>query len=95
LIAAANFTQSKDFTALTTSSPSPSPPSNFAELSQQMSVYLSSNGDDILPIVIDTGATISLTPNINDFLGPIRPSTIPDLTGLDGTTHVHGMGMVE
>ena len=60
-----------------------------------MTIYLSNKGDDLLPIVIDTGTSLSLTANYNDFVGPIRPSTITELQGLSHTTKVHSIGKVE
>jgi hypothetical protein len=41
-----------------------------------------------LPIVIDTGASMSLTPNINDFVGKIRSPTIMELKGLVGPFYI-------
>ena len=60
-----------------------------------MTVYLSDKGDDLLPIIIDSGASISLTANYNYFVGPIRPATITELQGLSHTTKVHRVGKVE
>ena len=47
------------------------------------------------PIVIDTGASISVSPNINDFVDGISEANVHDLKGLNHSTKVHGMGMVE
>ncbi|KAI2505065.1 hypothetical protein MHU86_9341 [Fragilaria crotonensis] len=48
------------------------------------------------PIVIDTGASISVSPNINDFVDGISEANVHDLKGLNhSTSKVHGMGMVE
>jgi hypothetical protein len=57
------------------------------------SVYCS-HKDDCVPIVIDTGASISVTPVITDLLGPLRPCATANLKGLSGTTEVIGEGTV-
>ena len=57
-------------------------------------VYLSEK-DDELPIVIDTGASVSVTPNINDFQGPIRPCELTKLKGLNSSANVVGVGNVK
>ncbi|KAI2498105.1 hypothetical protein MHU86_16415 [Fragilaria crotonensis] len=45
--------------------------------------------------VIDSGASVSITPNINDFVNGIHPTQLSDLKGLEGATKVHGQGIVE
>ena len=40
------------------------------ESAAQMSVYISNHSHD-LPVVIDTGASFSLTPDIEDFVEPL------------------------
>jgi hypothetical protein len=47
------------------------------------------------PICIDSGASVSITPNPTDFISGIHPTTLVDLKGLDGMTSVHGEGIVE
>ena len=47
------------------------------------------------PIVIDTGASISVSPNIEDFVDGISDANVKDVRGLNHSTTVHGMGMVE
>ena len=95
MVAAATFIHSRDLTDLTNSRQGNLPCSVSTALSQHMMVYLSNQGDDLLPIVIDSGASISLTANYNDFVGPIRPATITELQGLSHTTKVHGVGQVK
>ena len=94
MVAAATFSQTNDFSSVTRMVDSTTTP-NFAKLSKQMSIYLNGNGADLLPIVIDSGASCSLTPNKNDFIGDIRPATINELRGLSNTTKVLGVGTVE
>ena len=94
MVAAATFSQTNDFSSVTRTVDSTSTP-NFADLSKQMSIYLNGNGADLLPIVIDSGASCSLTPNKHDFIGDIRPATIHELCGLSNTTKVLGVGTVE
>jgi hypothetical protein len=48
-----------------------------------------------LPIVVDTGASISVTPNIADFVGPIKTSCCGSLQGLGDTKRVDGEGIME
>ena len=38
-----------------------------------------------VPIVIDTGASFSLTPYLEDFQTPLEPSKLDSLIGLNGT----------
>jgi hypothetical protein len=47
------------------------------------------------PIVIDTGASISVSPVLNDFVEGISDTNVCDLKGLNHSTEVRGMGMVE
>jgi hypothetical protein len=47
------------------------------------------------PIVIDSGASVSVSPNPNDFVGGIHPTQLLDLKGINGTTQVVGQGVVE
>jgi hypothetical protein len=62
-------------------------------VSATASVY-SSHKDECVPIVIDTGASVSVTPVLTDFLGPLRPCATANLKGLSGTTGVIGEGTV-
>ena len=57
------------------------------------SVYLS-NKDDDLPLVIDTGVSFCLTPNISDFVSLLQANTAT-LTGLNSETPVAGAGTAE
>jgi hypothetical protein len=50
-----------------------------------ISVYCS-HQDYCIPIVIDTGASVSVTPVLTDFIGPLRPCATATLKGLIGTT---------
>jgi hypothetical protein len=61
---------------------------------QQLAIY-HSNKPDELPIVIDTGASCSLTPIYSDFIGTIDPSDIPTLNNISGKTPVVGQGIIE
>ena len=78
--AAATFIHSHDLTDLTDQPKGDLPSSATTALTQHMTIYLSNKGDDLLPIVIYSGASISLTTNYNDFVGPIRPATITGIT---------------
>jgi hypothetical protein len=62
-------------------------------LKKRMSIYTCQGCT--LPIVIDTGASCSLTPNADDFIGSIKPSSVKSLTGLADDTEVVGEGLVE
>ncbi|KAL7564904.1 hypothetical protein ACA910_009393 [Epithemia clementina (nom. ined.)] len=63
-------------------------------LRHRMSVYVTSNKPN-LPIVIDTGALVSLTPNPHDFVGAICACTTTEMNGLQHATKVAGMGTVK
>jgi hypothetical protein len=52
----------------------------------------SAHKDDCVPIVINTGASVSVTPVLTDFLGHLRPCATANLKGLSGTTEVIGEG---
>jgi hypothetical protein len=54
-------------------------------VSATASVYFS-HKDDCVPIVIDTGASVSVTPVLTDFLRPLRLFATANLKGLSGTT---------
>jgi hypothetical protein len=54
-----------------------------------------SNKPDELPIVIDTGASCSITPMHSDFIGTIDPSDVSTLNNISGTTAVVGQGTIE
>jgi hypothetical protein len=51
--------------------------------------------EEELPIVIDTGASFSVTPTISDFCGPIKPADLLSLKGLKDSVTVCGMGPVK
>ena len=65
----------------------------FADHVGKQSVYFSPKPDDF-PIIIDTGASMSLTPCMDDFLGKLDPSPVTELHGLNTTTNVYGIGTV-
>ena len=48
-----------------------------------------------IPIVIDTGASFSLTPFLSDFTSVIEPPDVDSLTGLTDKVEVQGVGWVE
>ena len=62
-------------------------------LQHRMSVYLNAADDADLPVVIDTGASTSLTPRLEDFDGPLKECETTELNGLSSTTAVVGVGM--
>jgi hypothetical protein len=61
---------------------------------QQLTVYLSRDNRK-LPIVLDTGASFCITPNVDDFIGPIEPCSTTKLNGLNAKISVVGQGTVE
>ena len=52
-------------------------------------------GQSEIPIIIDTGASIPLTPIITDFVGTIEPANLDSLQGLSSKTKVCGQGTVK
>jgi hypothetical protein len=62
-------------------------------VSTTASVY-SAHKDDCVPIVIDTGSSVSVTPVLTDFLGHLRTCATTNVKGLSGTTEVIGEGTV-
>ena len=64
------------------------------QLPRQPRALLQAAGGDY-PIVIDTGASLSVTPNISDFVDGLVNGNLPDLRGLNHTTMVAGAGLVE
>ena len=63
-------------------------------LSNSDPTALSSSARDY-PIVIDTGASVSVSPNLSDFINGVQTDHLPELRGLNHQTKVAGMGMVE
>jgi len=66
--------------------------------SQFTPTYLQSlqmNKMNDLPIVIDTGASTSITPVLGDFVGDLKPTDIAEVKQLSGNTKVVGKGIVE
>jgi hypothetical protein len=57
-------------------------------------VYISQKRHE-LPIVIDSGASYSVTPTLADFIGPIEPCSTKELNGLNASIKVIGHGTVE
>jgi hypothetical protein len=51
--------------------------------------------DSKIPIVVDTGASISITPNVTDFIGQIRKASCESLQGLGDSSKVSGEGIIE
>ena len=66
-----------------------------ADMPMHQPAIYHSNKPDELPIVIDTGASCSLTPIHSDFIGTIEPSTISTLNNISGKTPVVGQGQIE
>jgi hypothetical protein len=62
-------------------------------VSATASVYCS-HKENCVPIVIDTGASVSVTPILTDFIRPLRPCATTNLKGLSGSTEVIGEGTV-
>lgn len=52
-------------------------------------------GSPTAPIVIDTGASVSVTPFKTDFVGPIQVLPSSSVRGLVGSTKIHGIGPVK
>jgi hypothetical protein len=50
---------------------------------------------DDLPIVLDTGASTTLTLILSDFIGPLEPAPLSEIRGLTATTKVVGRGKVQ
>jgi hypothetical protein len=67
---------------------------NVVALTRNRSVYFSNKPGD-LPIVIDTGASLSLTPIWDDFIGNLEETPLSKLIGLSSKTEVIGVGTVE
>jgi hypothetical protein len=68
-------------------------PSNPYYNHDRQTVYLSNNHG--MPIVFDTGASSSVSPLREDFIGELQPPQIQTLQGLKGTISVAGSGTVE
>jgi hypothetical protein len=49
---------------------------------------------DYLPIIIDSGASISITPVLSDFIGPITPLPRQTVKGLNHVIKIEGIGRV-
>jgi len=53
------------------------------------------NDNKDIPIVLDTGASFSLSPVLSNFVTPIRPCDIKSMTGVTDSARVEGVGEVE
>ena len=54
-----------------------------------------SPGSEVLNLIIDSGASVSLTPHESDFVGPIRPIHHTTLLGIAGGCDIEGAGTVQ
>ena len=48
-----------------------------------------------LPVVIDTGASTSITSVLSDFVGPLQTASVSEISGISSTTRIAGKGIVE
>jgi hypothetical protein len=51
--------------------------------------------DTNIPVVVSTGASVSVTPLVSDFVGPIPKPSRQSLQGLGDSTKVDGQGIIE
>jgi hypothetical protein len=58
-------------------------------VTETVSVYCS-HQDDCIPVIIDTGASVSVIPVLTDFIRPLRPCATATLKGLSGTPELIG-----
>ena len=58
------------------------------------SALFAKNPDDT-PVVIDSGASSSLALHLMDFVGPLEPAPMSEVTGLSGQTRVISKGLIE
>ena len=49
----------------------------------------------VFPVVLDTGASVSITPIASDFVEPLTPLVDAEVRGLNSTTKIHGIGVAE
>ena len=76
IVAAATFEVTWDIVLLTMqSTQSPILPDEYHALYKSLSIYFNKNESHLMPIVIDSGASKLLLPNINDFVGELHPAT--------------------
>jgi hypothetical protein len=67
---------------------------DLANFTRKHSVYFLNCSDD-LPIMIDSRATLSLSPNQSDFITKLWPALTTKLNGLSSTMAVEGFSTVE
>ena len=48
-----------------------------------------------MPVVLDSGASFSVTPFREDFVSPIRVTSLHELTGINGSSNMKGIGTIE
>ena len=63
-------------------------------LEHSPSGYLAESASNHFFIIVDSGASISITPHRDDFIGPIHPVQQVPLKGIAGSCHVEGIGTV-
>jgi hypothetical protein len=64
------------------------------ELTRSRTVYHTENQQK-LPIVMDSGASVSVTPNVTDFVGAINSYAVTGSKGLNSEANMVGEGTVE
>jgi hypothetical protein len=63
--------------------------------SKRAEAFLADDSDNELPIVFDTGCSLSVTPYEDDFVEDLRRPDVDDMKGLSDSVQVKGMGTVE
>jgi hypothetical protein len=48
-----------------------------------------------IPVVLDTSSSVTLTPILSDFVGPLVPTALTELKGLTSKTNVVGQGVIK
>jgi hypothetical protein len=89
------FFRSPSTSTLSCYATSTSPMSLFNVLLQEQPPSTDPSAPLDMPIVIDTGASVSLTPILSDFISPLVPTQLTELKGLTSKTNVVGKGLVE
>lgn len=63
--------------------------------SASMQIYNTMSSSTKCPILINTGAFMSVTPFIDNFITPLTEPDVNDLQGMSGATRVDGKGIVQ
>ena len=91
------FRMLKSFNILSQNEPIPTfSCKNYASfLESTNQAFTFSNYVQVFPLILDTGASISITPVLSDFVEDLKPPPVQQVHGINSTSKIEGAGTVE